>query len=182
MRFHAVDNHLGYPQCLTCFPAAYSWLAPRNDAVEKLCNLVGETVFFGNLDRIEPDGREAFRLGIAADGVAVHAVIGEIADDVAVGLEYADAPLALIADAAGGHGRYTSAPEHDARVCQVGHRIDHRGADGVHCGYGQAHETLNDIDVVDHEIENDVHLARAVLPWRDAIALDVKRTTDLIGE
>src|SRR5688572_27912218 len=112
MLVHAVGDHFCNPQRLTPVPPVHPRPAAGNDTGEKFRDLTGETILSRDLDRIEPDGREALRRGIAAHRIAIHAMVGEVANDVAVGLEDANAPLALVADPACSDGRHAGGSEH----------------------------------------------------------------------
>jgi hypothetical protein len=117
MLVHAVGDHFGYPQRLTSIPPVHSRSAARGDAGQKFRDLIGEAVLSWGLDRVELDRREAFCPWITAQRIAVHAMVGEIANDVAIGLEDAYAPLALVADPACSDARYAGGPEHDPGIC-----------------------------------------------------------------
>ncbi len=59
-------------------------------------------------------------------------MIGEIANDVSIGLKNANSPLGLMTDSARSNGRDTGGAKHDSGIGQVGGGIDHRHAHSVH--------------------------------------------------
>lgn len=164
MTVDAFRDQLGQAQCFTCFAAVHRRLSTRGDTVEEFGYLVGEAVLFRDLDGIEIDRGKSRGRWIAVYRIAFHPMIGEIADDVAIGLENANSPLRLVADPARGDRRDAGRAEYDSGIRQIRSRIDHRHAHGVHCRCRQADEPLYEVDVVDHQVENDVDLSAPVLP------------------
>src|SRR5262245_20402183 len=55
MLVHAVGDHFGYPQRVTSIPPVHSRSAARDDAGQKLRNLIGEAVLSRDLDRVKLD-------------------------------------------------------------------------------------------------------------------------------
>lgn len=109
-------------------------------------------------------------------------MIGKIADDIAIGLENAYPPLGFMTDPARCDGRNAGRAEHDSGVRQIRGRIDHRHTHGVHRGRRQTDEPLDQVDIVNHEVENDVDLSAPLLPGRNAVAFNVERPGDIAGK
>ena len=72
--------------------------------------------------------------------------------------------------------------EGDARIGEVDSLAEHRRADGIHLGDRRIDQADDHVDVVDHQVEDDVDLDPAILPRRDAVALEIKRIGDDLGQ
>ncbi len=103
-------------------------------------------------DRRCDDGR------IDADGQEFLA--GEVEREVLVGLEETKLAHLLGGDAAGGEVGDATGVEFDAHVGDVGFGGEDREANGADFADGGVGEAENDVEIVDHEIENDVDVER----------------------
>ena len=94
---------------------------------------------------------------------------------VGVGLEEADLALALHRHAAGGDVGDRAAGEAQARVGDVGGLGEHRHADRLDALERRVDDAEDDVEVVDHQVEDDVDLGAALGERRQAMALDEAR-------
>ena len=119
------------------------------------------------------------RAGEQRDGRTVAAADGgeragvEIDGDVRVLGEQAHAALGAQRDAAGDEGGDAAVLESQAGVGDILMRPGDRGADGVDGDDRAGDEGEDEVDVVDHQVENDRHVGAARLERGDAGALDV---------
>ncbi len=99
----------------------------------------------------------------------------QIQGKVGVVLENAHLALSFQADAAG--GRIDDAPigEGDARVCDVDVVREHRRADCIDRLYGCADDRLDDVNVMDHQVQNHVHISAPLAIRSQTVALDEAR-------
>ena len=87
----------------------------------------------------------------------------QIERQIGVVLEDAHLALGLQADAAGRGIGDAAVREADARVGDVDLVGEHRRADRIDGRDRRADDRLHDIDVVDHQVEHDVHVGAALL-------------------
>ena len=81
---------------------------------------------------------------------------GEVEGEVLVGLEEAKLADLLRGDAAGGEVGDTTGVEFDANIGDIGFGREDRQTDGADFANGRVGEAENDVEIVDHEVENDV--------------------------
>src|SRR5262249_58664891 len=84
--------------------------------------------------------------------------------------------------AAGGDVGDGPAGEAQARVGDVGGLRQHRHADGLDALERRIHYAEDDVEVVDHEVEDDVDLGAAFGERRQAMALDETRLGENAGQ
>ena len=104
--------------------------------------------------------------------------IGKIHRKVAVLREHPHAPLGAHGDARGGDRRHRAVGEADARIGHVGVLAGHRGADGIDAVDLARHQRQDQVEVVDHQVEDHRHVGAALLERRDARRLDVERRAE----
>ena len=98
--------------------------------------------------------------------------------EVGVGLEDAELPLALERDAARRHVGDAAVREAEPRVGDVDRRREHRDADRLDRAQRRRHHAEDDVEVVDHQVEDDVDVGAALGERRQAVALDEARLRD----
>ena len=106
------------------------------------------------------------------------AAVGEVHRQVAVLGEHPHAPLGAHGDARGGDRRDRAVGEADARVGDVGMLAGHRGADGVHAFDLAGDQRQDQVEIVDHQVEDHRDVGAALLERRDAGGLDVERRAE----
>ncbi len=90
-------------------------------------------------------------------------------------LEHAHLALALVADAAGRHIGHAAVGKADARIGNVDVVGEHARAAAVHADDLAIHQGQNQIDVVDHQIQQHAHIGGARLERGQPGALDEAR-------
>ena len=115
------------------------------------------------------DARGA-RQAVEAEGRHV-ALLG-VDREVPVGLEEAELPRLLLRDARGRQVRDAPALEREAHGRDVDLVREDRHADGADLDHGPPHEVERDVEVVDEEVEDDVHVERARHEHAEAVRLD----------
>src|SRR5579859_1935259 len=88
--------------------------------------------------------------------------------DVGVGAEEAHASLGLEGEARGGHVCYAAVVEGEACIADVLHVADDADADGVDLGDLRAGQSEDDVDVVNHHVEDDADIDAAESHRADA--------------
>ncbi len=78
-------------------------------------------------------------------------------------------------DARGGDRRHRAVGEADTRIGHVGMLAGHRGADRVHAIDLARHQRQDQVEIVDHQVEDHRHVGAALLERRDPGGLDVER-------
>ena len=102
----------------------------------------------------------------------VAGLLEQVHREVRVALEEADPPQALLRDAAGGEVGDAAVRELEPRVRDVLVPREHRHAHGRDRDRRGAHHVQHGVEVVDHEVEHDVHVERARLEHRQPVGLD----------
>ncbi len=97
---------------------------------------------------------------------------GEVEGEILVGLEEAELADLLGGDAAGGEVGDAAGFELDAYVGDVGFAGDDREADGADLFDRGVGEGEDDVEVVDHEVEDDVDVERARGEDAEAVGLE----------
>src|SRR6188472_263907 len=182
MLLDAVIDHARHAKGFASGTAIDQRLGARRDAVEEGIDLVGKAVLLLDLVVFAFDGREPHDGGIAAEAIAGNAPLAEVATEIMVASEYAHLPFGLVAHPARGDVGDAARLEVDSGIGKIDPAAEHRRADGVHLAYRRVHEPDDHVDVVNHEIEDHVDLDTAVLPRRDAVALEIERLGDHLGK
>ena len=107
--------------------------------------------------------------------ITVSRRLAEIHRQVAVLREHPHAPLGAHRDARGGDRRHRAVDEADARIGDVGVLAGHRRADRIDALDLARHQRQDQVEVVDHQVEDHRHVGAALLERRDAGGLDVER-------
>ncbi len=97
---------------------------------------------------------------------------GEVEREVLVGLEEAELADLFGGDAAGGEVGDAAGFELDANVGDVGLAREDGQTDGTDLAYGGFGEREDDVEVVDHEVEDDVDVERARGEDAEAVGLE----------
>ena len=120
-------------------------------------------------DLLERRGAETLPAGL--EPVVVAAALREVEREVAVRLKHPELPRTLARHATGRHVRDGAVGELDPRVGDVHVRREqrHPGRPNVH--HVRAHELENQIEVVNHEIEDHGHVGAARLERRQPVDL-----------
>ena len=111
----------------------------------------------------------------AADAYGALVVVDR---DVGVGLEDAQLALAFQRHPARRHVGDAAVGEPQARVRDVDRRREDRHADALDRHDVGRHEALNHVEVVDHEIANDVDIGATIDERREPVALEKARPCD----
>ena len=101
---------------------------------------------------------------------------------VAVAREDAHAPFGALGDPAGGDRRDRAVGKADARVGDVLVRAGDGGADRVHALDRAVDQRQHQVEIVDHQIEDDRYVGAARLERRDARRLDIQRRAESAGQ
>src|SRR6185312_6789332 len=89
--------------------------------------------------------------------------------------KHAHLALGLETDPAGSGIHYAPVRETDTRVADVDFVRKHGCPDSIDGLDGGAHDGLNDVDVMNHEIQNDVYVGATLAVRRQAMAFDKPR-------
>ena len=146
---------------------------PRTDGLHEGVDLLLERVALVHLQVLEDQRGLARIVRLAADHA--NPALVEVDREVGVGLEDAQLALALERDPAGGHVGDAAVGEAQARVGDVDGRREHRDADRLHGPHRRRHHAEDDVEVVDHQVEDDVDVGAALGERRQAMALDEAR-------
>jgi len=103
---------------------------------------------------------------------------GEVGGQVALFREQAHPAFGLERDAAGGDGGDAAVLEPDAGVGDVLVRAGHGGAQGVHAADRAIDQGQDQVEVVDHQVQDDRHVGTARLERGDAGAFDIQGPGD----
>ena len=124
-------------------------------------------------------------IGPASAGQAAadaHVLLAVVDRDVGVGLKDADLALALERDAAGRDVGDTAVGEAQARVGDVDVLREHLDAHPLDALDAVVHHAQDHVEVVDHQVEDDVDIGAALAERRQAVALDEARPGDDAGQ
>ncbi len=106
------------------------------------------------------------------DGDGEEFLAGEVEGEVLVGLEEAELADLLGGDAGGGEVGDAAGGEFEADVGDVGLAGEDGEADGADFFYGGVGEGEDDVEVVDHEVEDDVDVEGAGSEDAEAVGLE----------
>ncbi len=109
-------------------------------------------------------------VGVDVDGEEL--LTGEVEGEILVGLEEAELADLLGGDAAGGEVGDAAGVELDADVGDVGFGRYDGQADGADLFYGRVGEGQDDVEVVDHKVEDDVDVEGARGEDAEAVGLE----------
>ena len=128
-------------------------------------------------DLLDPRGAEI--LPAVLEAIEVSVALGEIEREVAGRLEDAQFARALARDPARRDHRHGAVGELDARVRDVDMRRENRHAGRAHLAHLGAHQLENEIEIVNHEIEDYRHVGAARLERGQTLGLQIARLLEI---
>ena len=103
-------------------------------------------------------GGVGLRVGVAGEIDGENVLAGVVDGEILMGLEEAELAHLLRADAAGGEVGDAARSELDADVGNIDLGSEDGEADGVEVAHGRGGEGADDVEVMDHEVEDDIDI------------------------
>src|SRR5438552_5917229 len=142
---------------------------------DKGCDLLSQRLFFFDCHRFAYDLPSLFPVNFAALSLIIEREIGVLLKD-------ANFAHSLRADSAGSNVRNAAACKSQSCVGNIFSAAEHGHAYGIDVFDGRTHQMQNDLQIMNHQIEDDSDIGAAIRIGRESMCFDKSRMSEPLLE